>query len=93
MGGIWLSRNQLITWPSEIAGYKSGLALTSLRISTDVIAEGAASGLIITTSALSPGTHAVRKARAYPVQAAERPTLKKWIQQMRTPRAGVFMGE
>src|SRR5437660_11921350 len=32
MGGIWLSRNELITWTSEIAGYKSGLALSLLQI-------------------------------------------------------------
>jgi restriction system protein len=59
----------------------------------DVIAEGAKSGLIVTTSALAPGAKKVQVARSYPIQAAERPTLKKWLEQMRTPRAGVFMGE
>ena len=32
MGAIWLSRNELITWTSEIAGYKSVLALSLRRI-------------------------------------------------------------
>ena len=59
----------------------------------DVVAEGAHSGLIVTTSALSPGARKVQSARAYPIRAVERPTLKKWLQEMRTPRSGIFMGE
>ncbi len=59
----------------------------------DVVAEGAKSGLIVTTSSLAPGAKKVQIARAYPIRAAERPTLKKWIAEMRTPRSGIFMGE
>jgi restriction system protein len=59
----------------------------------DVLAEKAESGLIVTTSALSPGARAVCTARAYPVSAAGRSALKGWISAMRTPDAGVFLGE
>ncbi len=59
----------------------------------DVLAEKAESGLIVTTSALAPGAQAVCTARAYPVSAADRTALKAWIAAMRTPDAGVFLGE
>lgn len=59
----------------------------------DVVAEGAQSGLIVTTSRLSPGAQAVCTARAYPVHSADRETLRKWIACMRTPGTGVFLGE
>lgn len=58
----------------------------------DVVDEGAESGLIVTTSALSPGAAAVCKARAYPVAQADRGSLKTWLRRMRTPDAGVFLG-
>ena len=57
----------------------------------DVLYEGAQSGLIVTTSALSPSTETSRKARSYPVSAAERPTLQNWIEQLRTPGSGTFL--
>ena len=59
----------------------------------DVLAEQARSGLIVTTSTLTPGAEAVCRARAYPIRAADRSALKKWILAMRTPDAGVFLGE
>jgi restriction system protein len=59
----------------------------------DVVDEAASSGLVVTTSRLSPGARKVCKARAYPIQAAERETLRSWIRAMRSPGAGVFMGE
>jgi restriction system protein len=58
----------------------------------DVVAEGAESGLIVTTSSLSPGSANICKARAYPIEQANRETLKTWIQQMKTPGEGVFLG-
>ena len=58
----------------------------------DVVEEGAGSGLIVTTSALAPGADQVRVARSYPVEQADRETLRRWIEAMRTPFAGVFMG-
>jgi HJR/Mrr/RecB family endonuclease len=59
----------------------------------DIVDERATSGLIVTTSALSPGARKVCKARAYPIQAAERETLRTWIRAMRSPGVGVFMGQ
>ncbi len=59
----------------------------------DIINESAASGLIVTSTALSPGAEKVCRARAYPIQQANRETLQKWIQSMRTPARGIFLGE
>jgi restriction system protein len=58
----------------------------------DVLHEGAKSGLIVTSTAISPGAKKTCVARAYPVAAVERDALRKWIQAMRTPFSGVFMG-
>lgn len=59
----------------------------------DIYEEKAQSGLIVTTTALSPGAEEVCKARSYPIQQANRSTLKKWIEEMRTPYRGIFLGE
>jgi restriction system protein len=59
----------------------------------DIIAEQAKSGLIATTSSLSPGAEKVRIARAYPIALADRKALRLWIEALRSPHAGVFMGE
>ena len=59
----------------------------------DVVHEKARSGLIVTTSDLSPGAKKTRTARGYPVGAADRQTLKGWLQRMRTPFSGVFLDE
>jgi restriction system protein len=59
----------------------------------DLHAESAKSGLIVTTSALSPGAQAVCTARAYPIKVADRSTLRKWVEAMRTPSSGIFLGE
>lgn len=59
----------------------------------DVAHERAESGLIVTTSAFSPGARKVCTARAYPVIEANRETVRRWIKAMRTPGTGVFMGE
>jgi restriction system protein len=58
----------------------------------DVVAEQATSGLIVTTSSLSPGAAKVCEARAYPVDEADRATVKRWLTLMRTPNTGVFLG-
>jgi restriction system protein len=58
----------------------------------DVVDEGSKSGLIVTTSAIAPGAAEVCKARAYPIEEANRETLRQWIGKMRTPFSGVFMG-
>lgn len=59
----------------------------------DVIAEKATSGLIVTTSALTPGARRVCTARAYPVREANREKIRAWVKAMRTPQTGVFLGE
>lgn len=56
----------------------------------DVIHEDATSGLLVTTSHLSPGAEATRAARAYPVSVADRETLKRWLSQLRMPGIGEF---
>lgn len=51
---------------------------------SDVEWERAKSGLIVTTSTFSPGAERVRTARAYPVEAADRAKLQKWLSKMRS---------
>jgi len=57
----------------------------------DVLHENADRGLIVTTRSLSPSANEVRLARGYPIDQADRSTLKKWIEVMRTPGTGIFM--
>jgi restriction system protein len=59
----------------------------------DVLHEKADSGLIVTTTGLSPGAKKVCTARSYPITGIDRSALVKWINLMRTPGNGVFMGE
>jgi restriction system protein len=59
----------------------------------DVTHHRAGSGLIVTTSSFSKGAREVCVARNYPVQEANRESINKWIKRMRTPNAGVFLGE
>lgn len=59
----------------------------------DILEYGAQSGLIVTTSSLSPGAEKTCIARNYPIEQANRATLKKWIENMRTPFTGIFMAE
>ena len=59
----------------------------------DVVAEGAKSGLIVTTTSLSPGAKKTCVARGYPIDEANRQSLANWLSAMRSPYAGVFMGE
>ena len=59
----------------------------------DIIDERAESGLIVTSTTLSPGAEKVCRARAYPIQQANRETLREWIRAMRTPAKGIFLGE
>jgi restriction system protein len=58
----------------------------------DILEAQAQSGLIVTTSVLSPGAEKVCTVRAYPITQASRETLKQWITTMRTPYTGVFLG-
>ncbi len=58
----------------------------------DIVDEKATSGLIVTTSAISPGAQQVATARGYPILEANRKTLADWLRALRTPDSGVFMG-
>ncbi len=51
---------------------------------SDVEWEKAQSGLIVTTSTFAPGADRIRTARAYPVEAADRPKLREWLAKMRS---------
>jgi restriction system protein len=59
----------------------------------DVVEEKAKSGLIVTTSSLSPGAKKVSVARAYPIRFVDRETLRAWIAKMRSINTGIFMGQ
>jgi len=59
----------------------------------DVIHEDAESGLIVTSSSFFPGARKTCIARGYRIDEANRESLRKWIQSMRTPGTGVFLGE
>ena len=59
----------------------------------DVLDEQADSGLIVTSSSISPGAREVCNARGYTINEANRGTLKKWLLSMRDPGNGIFMGE
>jgi restriction system protein len=50
----------------------------------DVLEEKAKSGLIVTTSVLSPGAEATRTARNYPIEATDRTTLRTWLEKLRS---------
>jgi restriction system protein len=56
----------------------------------DVQHEKAESGLIVTTTELSPGAAKVCKVRNYPIEQANRNTLRQWVSAMRTPGSGIF---
>lgn len=50
----------------------------------DVLHERAQSGLIVTSSYISPGAETMREARQYPVTTADRDTLRAWVAKMRS---------
>lgn len=57
----------------------------------DLLQENAESGLIVTTSRLSPGAKEDIEIRSYPILEVDRKTLLQWIEAMRTPGAGLFL--
>ena len=59
----------------------------------DLIHEKANSGLIVTTSHIAPGANDTRTARSYPIDVADRDTLRTWLEQMRTPRGWDLLGD
>jgi len=58
----------------------------------DVIDESARSGLIVTSSTLLPGADTVRRARSYPINVIDREALRRWIENLRNPGKGIFLG-
>ncbi len=58
----------------------------------DVINEKATSGMIVTSSYLSPGAREVCTARSYPISETNRDTLKLWLGELRSPGKGIFLG-
>ncbi len=59
----------------------------------DVLHEKAKSGLLVTTSRISPGGEENRTARSYPIEFADRETLKEWLSKLRQPGIGDFEPE
>lgn len=59
----------------------------------DMCNENAQSGLIVTSSSISPGAEEVCRARGYNIKGIDRKALQKWLLAMREPGVGVFMGE
>lgn len=62
-------------------------------LAADVMFEGASRGLVATTSAWSPGARATVQARGYPVDEANRDTIRNWLHSMRTVGAGPWMAD
>lgn len=62
-------------------------------LAADVMFEGATRGLVATTSAWSPGARATVQARGYPVDEANRDTIRDWLHSMRTIGAGPWMAD
>lgn len=56
----------------------------------DILQEKAESGLIVTTSVLSPGAKKTCVARDYPIYAVDGTKVKQWISLLRTPGTGPF---
>jgi len=57
----------------------------------DVFYEGAESGLIVTCSEVAQGAKNDCTARGYNIKFSERETMKKWLEEMRTPYKGFIM--
>ena len=59
----------------------------------DMLHEQAATGMIVTTSDISPGAASDISARAYPITTANYAQVHAWVQAMRQPDAGVIAGD
>ncbi len=57
----------------------------------DVLHERAKGGLVVTTTTLSPGAQKTIVARGYSIDKADRETLRRWLEEMRTPGRGVLL--
>tara|TARA_R110002167_G_scaffold311984_1_gene517174 strand:+ start:280492 stop:281469 length:978 start_codon:yes stop_codon:yes gene_type:complete len=59
----------------------------------DVLANQAQSGLIVTTSKLSPGAEKTVKVRGYPIKSIDGIKMREWVTAMKTPETGIFLAE
>ncbi|MBU0723342.1 MAG: restriction endonuclease [Alphaproteobacteria bacterium] len=57
----------------------------------DLLHEQANSGMIVTTSDLSPGAANDISARAYPITTANRNKVQEWVEAMRIPSSGIVL--
>lgn len=74
--------------------YKNKIDRTVVKaLWADVQWEKAESGLIVTTSSLAPGAQKDCVARGYNIKQADRNIICTWLENMRTPGAGIFMGK
>lgn len=64
---------------------KIGKALIK-SVYADVLHEKAESGLVVTSSFISPGAEKMRTARNYPIETADRDTLRQWVSKMKVER-------
>ncbi|AHN24415.1 restriction endonuclease [Lysinibacillus varians] len=94
---VWLKEEEVSGPPTilvQCKRYKTTIEKMVVKsLWADIQEYGAESGLIVTTSSLSPGAEKVCTARNYPITQANRDTLKTWLNVMRTPYKGVFMAE
>ncbi|MCF7675082.1 MAG: restriction endonuclease [Akkermansiaceae bacterium] len=58
----------------------------------DLVDLNAGAGLIVTISSLSPGAETVRLSRSYPIEVANNGHLKNWLERLRTPGTGIYLG-
>jgi restriction system protein len=90
---IWPRRSERGLPPLTIVQCKRERAKVSKVVIkalwADVLAEKAQSGLIVTTSALSPGARRVSQARGYRIIEADRSTVREWIKKLRSPWSGI----
>ncbi|OAT28134.1 hypothetical protein M976_01973 [Buttiauxella ferragutiae ATCC 51602] len=74
--------------------YKNKIDRTVVKaLWADVEWEKAESGLIVTTSGISPGGLSDCHARGYSIEEANKTTIAQWLEKMKTPGNGVFMGK
>lgn len=70
---------------------KIGKALIK-SVYADVLHEKAESGLIVTSSYLAPGAEKMKTARNYPVEMADRDSLREWVAKMKVERLSSPLG-
>ena len=96
----------LRVWPSRSASQGPALLIAQCKrqkrkvdqvvlkaLFADMTHEGADRGLIVTTSTISPSAEQLIQSREYPIDVVDRSALRRWLQAMRTPGAGLWLPE